>query len=162
MNRRITIFDRKDCETTYLKWYTLGLGDEIYAVQDLLAMKTEDRERILKIETGDAVMVASAEGWKMLRDRYHFGVRNEGFVDCQQLKRLSIEGGAYLKLVPHNEFPKKEVVSEFMSPGFTNKVKFPGFKQKVLKTIEEAENYMRWADSQPLDTNWGFDYEASG
>lgn len=162
MNRRITIFDRKDCETTYLKWYTLGLGDEIYAVQDLLAMKTEDRERILKIETGDAVMVASAEGWKMLRDRYHFGVRNEGFVDCQQLKRLSVEGGAYLKLVPHNEFPKKEVVSEFMSPGFTNKVKFPGFKQKVLKTIEEAENYMRWADSQPLDTNWGFDYEASG
>ena len=162
MNRRITIFDEKDFETNYLLWWSLPLGQEIYSISNLMAMTRPDLERILSIGEGDAVLVACSDGWKMIKDRYHVGVRSEGFVDCQQLKRLSVEGGAFLKCIPAGEFPEPEDIAEFMDPGFTTPVKYDWFKQKVLKTLEEANRFMDWAESQPMNVHWGFDYEGSG
>lgn len=162
MNRRIVIFDENDYKTNHLLWWSLPLGDEIYSVQTLQQMPAEDLNRILTIGEGDGVMLASSEGWKLLRERYHFGVRSEGFVDCQKLKRLSIEGGAYLKCIPATEFPEPADIAEFMNPGFTQHINFGWFKQKVVKTLEDAHKFFDWAEQQPLDTMWGFDYEGSG
>ena len=161
MNRRITIFDQKDYEKNYLRWWTLGLA-EVYSLQTLYDMSEEERNRVLHLEKSDAVLLATGDGWKLLREKYHFGVRNEGFVDCQQLTRLSIEGGAFIKCIPSGEFPDENVVKEFMNPGFTQEVDYSWFKQKVIKDIEGANRFLEWAENQSPETMWGFDYEASG
>ena len=162
MNRRITIFDQEDFKTNHLLWWSLPLGNEIYSIQILETMPIEQKEAVLNIGEGDGVLVASGNAWSMLRERYHFGVRNEGFVDCQQLTRLSIEGGAYLKCIPAGEFPEDQVISAFMSPDFTKKVEFGWFKQKVLHTVEDAHRFLGWLEQQPDNTHFGYDVESSG
>lgn len=162
MNRRITIFDQEDFKNNHLLWWTFSLGDEIYSVQMIESMTPNEREKVLSIGEGDGVLVASGSAFSMLRSIYHFGVRNEGFVDCQQLIRLSIEGGAYIKCVPAGEFPEESVMNEFMSPDFTKDVDFGWFKQKVIHTLEEAHRFLEWLEGQPEDTHFGYDVEASG
>ena len=161
MNRRITIFDQEDFKTNHLLWWSLPLGDEIYSVQTLESMAPTEREAVLNVGEGDGVLVASGNAWSMLRERYHFGIRNEGFVDCQQLTRLSIEGGAYLKCIPA-QFPEDDVIQQFMSPDFTKEVDYGPFNGKVIKTIEDAHRFLGWLEQQPDDTYFGYDVESSG
>jgi hypothetical protein len=159
MNRRFVLVD--DTETTnYMSLYGIGLGNEIYTVQSVEEMNEQDMHNFLTIGEGDAVMLVGSSPFKFLQRFYHFGIRNENYADCAMLERLSIEGGAFVKCV--TKFPTKEDIFKFMSPDFTRKVEFTGFKQSLIQTYEEAIKFIDYMDSLSLDTNYGFDYETSG
>ena len=162
MNRRVAIFNQEDYkDKNYLRWWSLGLS-EVYSIQTIYSLSEEERRRVLTVGEGDAVLLATADGWKLLKEMYHFGVRNEGFVDCQALRRLSIESGAFIKCIPNDNYPSEEVIKDFMSPEFTKIRDFSWFKQKVIKDLSGTHKFFDWAEKQSPDTMWGFDYEASG
>lgn len=159
MNRRIVLVDQVETPG-YMVYFGAGLGDEIYTIQQLDSLSEQDRKTILTLGPSDAVLLVGGVPFKYLRDYYHFGIRSENFSDCVKLRRLSIEGGAFVKEVL--EFPDQETIKDFMSPDFTKPVVFLDYKQKVIHNCEEAIRAIDYFDSLPLDTNYGFDYETSG
>lgn len=159
MNRRIVLVDREET-TDYFKYFGCGLGDEVYVLQELKARPEEEIKKILTLGNSDAVMLVKGEPFKYLQEFYHFGIRNENYADCAKLRRLSIEGGSFAKCVM--DFPDKAVIQDFMSPEFTVHRDFSWFQHKVIHTFPEAMNFLEYLESLPLDTNYGFDYEASG
>ena len=159
MNRRIVLIDQEETPG-YMSYYGSGLGNEIYTLQFLWSLDDERLKKILTIGEGDAVLLVGGEPFKYLRQFYHFGVRSENYFDCTKLYRLSIDGGAFVRVI--NEFPDELSISQFMSPSFTKKIEFPEFRQKVIKTYQETLKFYEYIDSLPLDCYLGFDYEGSG
>lgn len=159
MCRRITLIDQNETKD-YTRYYGSNLGNEIYTLQGLESMPKYEKERILKIGNNDAVLLVGAEPFKYLQEYYHFGIRNENYFDCSKLRRLSIEGGAFVKCI--SGFPEDSVIQDFMSPEFTTHRDFSWFRHKVLHTYQETLKFLEWIKCLPLNEPLGFDYEASG
>ena len=159
MNRRVVLLDQEETPKC-AAYYGSGLGDEIYTVQALEAMEPEDRDRIMSLGEGDAIMLVGSSPFQYIKGFYHLGVRNETYYDCSKLRRLSIEGGAFAKVVV--DFPDKSIIEDFMSENFTTPVTFPEFEQSVIHTYQDALSYLEFLSSLPEDEYFGFDYEGSG
>lgn len=159
MNRRIVLVDQLETPD-YMSYYGAGLGQEIYTLQSLEGLDEQNLKQVLTLGDSDAVMLVGAEPFKYLKQFYHYGVRSENYYDCSLLRRLSLEGGAFAKVVV--EFPDQSIIDDFMSQQFTQTVGFPNFKQKVIHTIEEAEAFLGWLEGLPADEDFGYDYEGSG
>lgn len=154
MNRRIVLVDQVETPD-FAKFYGCGLGSEIYTVQNLQSSGTS-----LDLGPGDGIMLVGSEPFKYLQSRYHLGIRSENYFDCSKLRRLSIEGGSFAKVVL--DFPEPDMINDFMSADFATPKDFSWFKHRVISTYSEAISFLDWLDSCPADTNFGFDYEASG
>lgn len=159
MNRRIVLVDQIETPN-YMAYFGCGLGNEIYTLQSLQNMEEEKLRKVIGVGEGDAVMLVGSEPFKFLKQFYHYGVRNENYFDCAKLRRLSIEGGAFVKVII--DFPEKEVIEDFLSRDFTEAVVFPDFKQHIIHTYQEALSFIDHMDSAPDDEYFGFDYEGSG
>ena len=158
--RRIVLVDANEIQN----WTMLyGMGfNEIY---ELNALKTNPGQiaNVLTIGNGDGVLTIGKEPFVFLQSMYHFGIRGENFADCSQIRRVSIEGGAFVMAmteVPRTQ-PQLVRVQDFLSPSFTDH-KVWNFKQKILHTYEEVDKFLNWIDNLPKDTPIGLDYEASG
>lgn len=159
MNRRIVLIDQQEVPD-YAKFYGCGLGDEVYTIQYLESLSEDEKNSILNLGHGDAALLVKGGPFKYLQERYHFGVRSENYFDCTKLRRLSIEGGAFVKCV--DKLPDPYQIQDFLSSDFTIPRVFSWFKQKVLHTYQEAMKFLDWIDKLPLDEDLGLDYEASG
>lgn len=160
MNRRIVLIDQTETPD-YLSYFGCGLNDkEIYTLQYLDSLTPEKKLECLSLGEGDGAMLVGAEPFKYLQDFYHYSIRSENYFDCSKLRRLSIEGGAFVKEVL--ELPDSSVISDFMGPDFARHRDFGWFRQKVLHTYEEAMKFIRYLSALPMDTYYGFDYEGSG
>lgn len=157
MNRRIILVD-KEKTPDYAKFFGCGLGSDIYTVQQLQAIDGDS----LKLGPGDGILLVGAEPFKYLQEFYHFGIRSENYFDCSKLRRLSIEGGSFAKVIMEDEFPEPDVANYFMSAEFTTLRDFSWFQHKVISTYKESITFLDWLISQPEETDFGFDYEASG
>ena len=159
MYRRIVLVDQEETKN-YASLFGRGFGNNIYTLQALQSMDEENLKKFLTFGEGEAVMLIGAEPFRFLKQYYHFGIRSENYYDCSKLRRLSIEGGAFVKEVL--DIPTDEEINDFLDPDFTKKVEFPGFKQYIIHTYQDAISFLDTIDSLPLDTDLGFDYEASG
>lgn len=160
MNKRIVLVDSIEFPD-YLRLYGIGLdSNSIYTLQHLNSLSENDRKDLLTLGNSDAVMLIGGEPFKYLKQFYHLGVRNENYSDCSKLRRLSVEGGSFAKCIVG--IPEPNDISDFLSESFTVHRDFSWFKQKVIHTFEEAVKFLNYMDSLPIDTNYGFDYEASG
>jgi len=159
MCRRIVLIDQNETKD-YIRYYGSGIGNEIYTIQGLDSMSELERKKALTISYGDAALLVGAEPFKYLQKYYHFGIRNENYFDCSKLRRLSIEGGGFVKCI--SDFPDNSVIQDFMSSEFTIHRDFSWFKHKVLHTFQEAVTFFEWLSCLPIDEPLGFDYEASG
>lgn len=159
MYRRIVLVDQEETKN-YASLFGRGFGNNIYTLQALQSMDEENLKKFLTFGEGEAIMLIGAEPFRFLKQYYHFGIRSENYYDCSKLRRLSIEGGAFVKEVL--DIPTDEEINEFLDPDFTKKVEFPGFKQYIIHTYQDAISFLDTIDSLPLDTDLGFDYEASG
>ena len=160
MNKRIVLVDSIEFKN-YSGLYGIGLdSNSIYTLQYLESLPEPNKMKILTLGYTDAALLVGGEPFRYLRQFYHFGIRNENYSDCAKLRRLSIEGGAFVKCT--TEIPEQDVVADFLSESFTVHRDFSWFKQKVIHTFEEAMNMIDYMDSLPENTNYGFDYEASG
>lgn len=159
MNKRIVLIDQVETPN-YARYYGSGLGGNIFTLQYLDSLPKNQKDDILNLGLGDATLLVGSGPFKYLREYYHFGIRNENYSDCAKLRRLSIEGGSFVKCV--TEFPSADTIQDFMSPEFTVHRDFSWFKQKVLHTFDEVCTFLNWIDCLPQDEPLGFDYEASG
>ena len=159
MYKRIVLVDQEETKN-YASLFGRGFGNNIYTLQALQSMDEENLKKFLTFGEGEAVMLIGAEPFRFLKQYYHFGIRSENYYDCSKLRRLSIEGGAFVKEVL--DIPTDEEINDFLDPDFTKKVEFPGFKQYIIHTYQDAISFLDTIDSLPLDTDLGFDYEASG
>ena len=133
---------------------------EIYTTEYLDSLGDFERENILKFGKGDGIMLLGAEPFKYLQKYYHFGIRGENYFDCSKLWRLSMEGGAFLRVVL--DFPEQGCLAEFLDPSFTEEVDFSWFRGKVIHTLPEAHKFLDWISGLPETEDLGFDFEASG
>lgn len=167
MNKRLILISR-DETTDFSKYFGIGIDPTNVIILSRVNPKDEfpvpdsiSEELLKNLETGDGVLLADKDSFGYLRQHYHFGIRSENFFDCSKLPRLSIEGGAFVKCI-YEGVPTKEELDYFMSPDFCIHRDFSWFKQKVLHTVEDSIGMIDYFDSLPDDTNFGFDYEASG
>ena len=160
MNRRIVIVD--DVSQNPLNYYGVGLGSEVYSVDSLLKLEDPVLQEKLLLGPGDAAMLVGPRAFELPRKFYHYGVRGENYWDCSQLRRLGIEGGAFVKVYHENDFPSTDDISFFMSPEFTQKREWPDFKYTILKTYKDSKVFLDYLYNLPVGTDLGFDYEASG
>lgn len=161
MNKRIVIIDEKETPVNAAYW-GVGLGNEIYTTEMLDRLNENDRNLCLGISEGDGALLVGGGGFKYFFEHSHLhpGIRSENWLDCVKLDRLSIEGGAYVKVI--DEFPAKEIVEYFMSADFCKDVDFGWFKSKVIHDFDGAIKFLDWLDSLPESEDLGFDFEASG
>ena len=157
MSRRIILVD-KEKTPDYAKFFGCGLGSDIYTVQQLQAFNGDS----LGLSKGDGILLVGAEPFKYLQGFYHFGIRSENYFDCSKLRRLSIEGGAFAKVIMEDEFPEPDVVEYFLSESFSAPNDFSWFQHKIISTYQDAIVFLNWLSCQPMETDFGFDYEASG
>ena len=115
MNRRIVLIDQQEVPD-YAKFYGCGLGDEVYTIQYLESLSEDEKNSILNLGHGDAALLVKGGPFKYLQERYHFGVRSENYFDCTKLRRLSIEGGAFVKCV--DKLPDPYQIQDFLSSDF--------------------------------------------
>ena len=108
----------------------------------------------------DAAMLVGSKPFDYLKELYHFGIRSENYFDCSKLRRLSIEGGAFVKCVL--ELPSAEEFNDFMSEDFSKHRDFSWFKQKILHDYRSSIALLDYMESLPEDTDFGYDYEGSG
>lgn len=159
MNRRIVLID--EIETPdYMSYFGIGLGNEIYTIQTLKNFDEPTRMNALQLGEGDAVMLVGSEPFNYLREFYHYGVRSENYYDCSELPRLSMDGGAFAKVIV--DFPTEDVIKEFMDPSFCDVPDYSWFKSDIIHTYERACAFLDWIESLPEDEDLGFDYEGSG
>ena len=168
MRHRVVLVS-KDETVGFTKYFGIGIPPENIIVLSRVNPKDEfpiitdkSQEAIIKnLGDGDGVLLADKDSFGYLRQFYHFGIRSENFFDCSKLPRLSIEGGAFVKCI-YEELPTTEEINYFISDDFCKHQDFSWFKQKVLHTVEDSINMINYFDSLPENTNYGFDYEASG
>lgn len=170
MNKRLFIVS-KDETPDFMKYYGVGLDPSSIIVlsrtdprkpETAVPIDSSQLDLLMNLGDGDGAMLLDKESFDYLRQFYHFGIRSENFFDCSKLKRLSIEGGAFVYCVYDGNIPEKENLNWFMSPEFTKHVDFSWFKHKIVHTVQESIQMLDYFDSLPEDTNFGFDYEASG
>lgn len=162
MNKRIVLIDANETPN-YLSWVGVSeFKNQVYTLQILDGMPEDKRKEVLALGEGDAALLVGAEPFKYLRDFYHYGVRGENYYDCSHLYRLSIEGGAFVKVLVDGNDLSNPGINDFLSPNFTKPVVFDNFTQKVIKDWDEAMKFMSWCDSLSLDQDFGYDYEGSG
>lgn len=162
MGKRIILISSEEFNN-YIKIIGIGINsNNIYTIESLENLPEKDRDSILSLGPGDGALLIGGNSFKYLRQRYHYGIRNENYDDCAKLRRLSIEGGAFVKCM--TTIPEKGDLGllDFLDPSFTTPKDFSWYKQKVLHTFEEAMRLLDYLDSLPIDTPLGFDYEASG
>jgi DNA polymerase I-like protein with 3'-5' exonuclease and polymerase domains len=158
---RIIIVDKI---ATTTQFYGLGLSDVFITSVESLMQESDGGRSKLVLGPGDTAMVVGGDAFNYLRQFYHFGVRNENYYDCAKLYRLSIEGGAFIKVLaqpPRDKEELNKVFSEWYDPNFTKEITY-NFKHKVLHTYEDVNKFMRWLEKLPPDTEFGADFEASG
>ena len=160
-NRRIVIIDPKETPD-YMKYWGIGLGNEIYTTDSLESMQPDDLRTALSLGNSDAAMLVGSGGYKFFFEKtgLHAGVRSENWFDCSKLDRLSVEGGCFVKV--QADPPTPDEVRIFMDPTFTNHVDFSWFQSKVIHDFDGAIKFINWLDSLPESQKYGFDYEASG
>lgn len=158
MNRRIVLVDQEETPT-YARYYGSGFS-EVYTLQSLYGMSEAERLAKLSLGESDGVLIVGGKPFKYLKSYYHFGVRNETYTDCAMLPRLSMEGGAFSKVVV--EYPSQEDIDYFLSPEFVRPVSFSGFQHKIIHDYHGALRFLEYLDSLPLEQHYGMDYEASG
>lgn len=158
MNRRIVLVDQEETPT-YARYYGSGFS-EVYTLQSLYGMSEAERLAKLSLGESDGVLIVGGKPFKYLKSYYHFGVRNETYTDCAILPRLSMEGGAFSKVVV--EYPSQEDIDYFLSPEFVRPVSFSGFQHKIIHDYHGALRFLEYLDSLPLEQHYGMDYEASG
>lgn len=157
IGKRIILYSGKEISLASL--LGLGLPNRILDVDQPLS--PQDLNDLSNLGSGDGVMiVGGGTPFHWLREKYHFGVRNENWSDCTKLRRLAIEGGAYIKVVADPPTPKE--IAYFMSTEFNRDVVFPNFKQDIISTLSDANKFLDWLDSFPLDEWMACDFEASG
>ena len=159
MNRRVVLIDQLEVPD-YIKFYGCGLGNEVYTLQYLNGLDEDVKNKLLYFEETDAILLVKGSPFKYLQERYHFGVRSENYFDCTKLRRLSIEGGAYVKCV--DKIPNQQDINDFLSKEFTIPRVYSWFKQKILHTYQEAMIFLDWISRLPVNEDLGFDYETSG
>ena len=161
MCKRLIILDAKEFPTYVVDLVGKGLQN-VVTVQQLTDENADPKmvKELITLGQGDAALLCGAGGFKYLQQFYHFGIRGENYADCSKLRRLSIEGGAYVKCT--YELPTLEEITDFMDPDFTKDVDFSWFQHKILHTFKEVMTFLDYMDSLPQEQDYGFDYEASG
>lgn len=161
MNKRIVLIDANETPN-YLSWVGVSeFNGQVYTLQILDDMEEEERKEILSLGEGDAALLVGAEPFKYLRQYYHYGVRGENYYDCSHLYRLSIEGGAFVKVLAESDL-NDPGINDFLSPGFTKRVVYENFKQHIIKDWNEAMKFLGWCKARPKNEDFGYDYEGSG
>ena len=140
----------------------IGLDGKIITTKQLEKMDDKKKEEIFSVGRGDAVMLIGPGAFEYLKSKYHFGIRNENYFDCSLLRRLSIEGGAFVKVIHEDSLPTKEIINDFLSPDFCKERDFSYINQKIIKSYIEAIPFLDYFYSLPIGTPLGFDYETSG
>lgn len=158
MNKRLVLFEPNEINGAQL--YGIGLTCPIHPVTAFQGREKNEILNFLDLHETDAVMLVGGNAFKWLREFYHFGVRSENYADCSKLYRLSLEGGSFAKCC--SKIPSPKEVQEFLDPNFTVPRDFSWFKYKILHTYTDSIRFLDWLDSCDPDTNFGFDYEASG
>lgn len=168
MNKRIVILSSDENGKFNMNYFGLGIPSEsIFIAQkpsktsEIPVMEPNAEAFIKSLGDGDGVLLGDPGAFSYLRQFFHFGIRSENFFDCSKLKRLSIEGGAFVKCI-YESVPTTEELNYFMSPEFCQHVDFSWFKHKVIHDVQDSLLMIDYMDSLPEDTNYGFDYEASG
>lgn len=159
--RRIVLVDDTEIKDP-LRYFGAGLGSEIYTLSQIDTFDPQKVDTLFKIGHGDAVMLIGPKAFEFLRQRYHFGIRGENYYDCSILRRLSIEGGAFVKVIHESEFPGPDVIQDFMSPDFCKERDYSYFIQRTVKTYQESIPYLDYFYALPIGEQFGFDYETSG
>ena len=144
MNRRIVLVDSN--EVSPISFLGSGLGTEIYDVNEIRKKSEQEQDQILRLEKSDAALVVGSESFKILRERYHFGIRSENYYDCSQLYRLSIEGGAFIKVLGPKDPLTQQAIQSFMSPEFCQERDFSYFEQRVIHTYHESLPILEYFD----------------
>mgnify|MGYP002525638018 CR=1 FL=1 len=158
---RIIITDKI---ATSSQFYGLGLQNVIITSVEALSAEPDMGRSKVNLGPGDTAMVVGSDAFNYLRQFYHFGVRGENYFDCSKLFRLSIEGGAFIKVLaqpPRDNEELTKVFNDWYNPNFTTPISY-NYHHKVCHTYEEVDSFMTWLEKQPKETNFGFDFEASG
>lgn len=157
--KRVLLLDRdevKDFARYVMKYSALS-------VQDLEFMLKDDPVKfksLMSFGPGDAIMLWGSKAFTFIKQYYHLGIRSENYWDCAKLRRVSMEGGAYAKVIV--EPPTDEELRDFGSKSFTTKVEFNGLNAGIISTYREAIEFLKFLQTQPLSDYFGFDYEGSG
>ena len=161
--RRLVLFDYDDV-SSLVNLYNVGLNDqvcELISLQDLENLSSEEAEKAIKLEDGDAVLLIGGKPFNFRKEKYHFGIRNENYSDCAKLRRLAIAGGAFATC--SKGVPFKNQVDYFLSDDITVHRQFDwNFADNIIHTLEDAKVFIKTLDSFPEDKQFGFDYESSG
>lgn len=161
MNKRFVLISAKETPNYVVDYYGIGLdSSQIFTVENIESMSDDAKREFLTLGPSDAVMLVGAEPYRYLNQFYHFGVRSENYFDVSKLRRLSIEGGAFVKVVL--DPPSPDIIRDFMSPGFTQPVDFSWFQSKVIHDFTGAMKFLDWLDNLPEDQDYATDVEASG
>lgn len=160
-DKRIVLVDANETPN-YLSWVGVSeFNGQVFTLQILDDLGEDERREILSLGEGDAVLLVGPEPFKWLRQYYHYGVRGETCHDCSKLYRLSLEGGAFAKVLSEANL-KDPGINDFLSPEFTRKVTFDKYKQTILKDWDSAMKFLAWCSGRPEDEDFGYDYEGSG
>lgn len=161
MNRRIILVDVEEIPD-YLKIFSANLGNEVklYTLQELESLSIAQQKEELSLGNSDAALLVGANAFSYLQQFYHFGIRSENYYDCSLVRRISIEGGAFVKCT--TGIPEKPDYEDFLDPHFSDHRDFSWFKQKVIHDYQGAMALLAYMDSLPEDTDYGYDYEGSG
>ena len=161
MYRRVILVDTEEFPS-YLQLFNSNLGNniEFYTLQQLTELPECMQREKVKLGNTDAALLIGGKPFSYLQQFYHFGIRNENYYDCSIIRRVSIEGGAFVKCTV--DLPKQEDLADFMTPEFTEHKDFSWFKQKVIHDFVGAMNLIEYMDSLPENTDYGYDYEGSG
>lgn len=157
--RRVILIDLEETPN-FVSLYSYGGSFEVYSIQQLEGSTQEEKLAALTLGNGDAAMLVGSKPFDYLKELYHFGIRSENYFDCSKLRRLSIEGGAFVKCVL--ELPSAEEFNDFMSEDFSKHRDFSWFKQKILHDYRSSIALLDYMESLPEDTDFGYDYEGSG
>lgn len=153
-----------DTIATTIQFYGLGLKDVFITSVEALRQEPDGGRSKLQLGNGDTAMVVGGEAFNYLKQFYHFGVRSENYYDCSKLFRLSIEGGAFIKVLaqpPRDNEELNQVFTDWFSADFTKHIAY-GLKHKIVRTYAAADKFMSWLEKCPDTEEFGFDFEASG
>ena len=161
MYRRIILVDTVETPD-YLQIFSTNLGNDVefYTIQQLEQLPEELQREKMALGNSDAALLVGGNPFSYLQQFYHFGIHNENYYDCSIIRRVSIEGGAFVKCTA--ELPEPDDYADFLDPHFTDHRDFSWFKQKVIHDFPGAMNLLNYMDSLPMDTDFGYDYEGSG
>lgn len=159
MSKRIIIVDPEEFgNNSHAGLSRYGLP--VYTIPYLDSLPENDRIELLDLKEGDAVLLPGSGAFTYLREYYHYGVRSENYYDCSKLYRLSLSGGSFAMVT--EKLPTDSDIEVFVNPDFSATIDYGWFKHKTLSDYDSACRFLEWLNSCPADTNFGFDYEASG